>query len=291
MLHTHAVKDWNGSGAEVDHSTLTAQLEQGGLIRLSSLPFVLSDAEKALLTPSLLAPGKKNVSYDLSRDRLAGVIGDEATRKLMHGAIRRYAEQSGALLEALFPHYRGRLLDGRTSFRPAEIEGRVSSPKKDDTRLHVDAFPATPVQGKRLLRVFSNVNPNGRARHWRTGEPFADVAKHFATRLSPLSAAQRRLMQAVKITKSYRTAYDDLMLQIHDAMKLDPSYQSGVNAEHIHFQPGETWIVFTDSVSHAAHSGQFLMEQTFYLPADAMLNPEQSPLRQLEKLKGRALLN
>ena len=291
MLHTHAVREWNGAGAAVDAATITAQLEQGGLIRLPSLSFVLSAAEQALLTPALLAPGKKNVSYDLARDRLAGVVGDEATRQLMHGAIRRFAEQSGALVDALFPHYRGRLLDGRTSFRPAEIEGRVSSPKKDDTRLHVDAFPATPVQGKRLLRVFSNVNPNGRARHWRTGEPFAEVAQRFATRLTPLSALQRHLMQAVKITKSYRTAYDDLMLQMHDAMKLDPAYQAGVSAEHIHFQPGETWIVFTDSVSHAAHSGQFLMEQTFYLPADAMLDPEQSPLRQLEKLKGRALLN
>lgn len=291
MLHSHSVNNWNGAGTNADNATLTAQLEEGGLLRFPQLPFVLTAEEQALLTPALLAPGKKNVSYDLSRDRLAGVAGDEATRKLMHGAIRRYAEQSGALVEALFPHYRGQLLDGRTSFRPAEIEGRVSSPKKDDTRLHVDAFPATPVQGKRLLRVFSNVNPNGRARHWRTGEPFVDVAKHFASKLSPRSSVQRRLMQAVKITKSYRTAYDDLMLQMHDAMKLDPAYQSSVKAEHIHFQPGETWIVFTDSVSHAAHSGQFLMEQTFYLPADAMLDPEQSPLRQLEKIKGRALLN
>lgn len=291
MQHSYSVSDWNGIGAGADGATLTAQLEQGGLLRLPQLPFVLTAAEQALLTPTLLAPGKKNVSYDLSRDRLAGVAGDEAVRKLMHGAIRRYAEQSDALVSALFPHYRGRLLDGRTSFRPAEIEGRVSSPKKDDTRLHVDAFPATPVQGKRLLRVFSNVNPNGRARHWRIGEPFSDVAKHFATGLSPLSAVQRRLMQTVKITKSYRTAYDDLMLKMHDAMKLDSAYQADVKAEHIHFQPGETWIVFTDSVSHAAHSGQFLMEQTFYLPADAMLDPEQSPLRQLEKLKGRELLN
>jgi hypothetical protein len=291
MLHTHAIKDWNGAGAARDSAALTAQLEQGGLLRLPQLPFVLTADEQALLTPALLAPGKKNVSYDLARDRLAGVAGDEAQRQLMHGMIRRYAQLSGALLEALFPQYRGQLRDGRTSFRPAEIEGRVTSPKKDDTRLHVDAFPATPVQGQRLLRVFSNVNPNGRARHWRTGEPFAEVAARFAAPRAPLPALQRRLMQALKITKSYRTAYDDLMLQTHDAMKLDPAYQAGVKAEHIHFAPGETWIVFTDSVSHAAHSGQFLMEQTFYLPAAAMLDPEQSPLRMLEKLKGRALLN
>ena len=33
--------------------------------------------------------------------------------------------------------------------------------RKDDTRLHVDSFPATPSGGRRILRVFSNVNPDG----------------------------------------------------------------------------------------------------------------------------------
>lgn len=291
MLHTHEIRDWTGAGTALDGAALTAQLEHGGLLRLPQLAFALEATERALLTPALLAPGKKNVSYDLARDRLAGDAGDEALRKLTHGLVRRYALQSRALIDALFPHYRGKLTDGRASFRPAEIEGRVSSPKKDDTRLHVDAFPATPVQGKRLLRVFSNINPDGRPRHWRTGEPFIDVATRYGRQLTPAAAWQRKLMQALHITKSYRTAYDDLMLRTHDAMKLDPAYQKDVEAEHIHFAAGETWIVFTDSVSHAAHSGQFLVEQTFYLPAHAMLDPEQSPLRILEKLKGVPLLN
>lgn len=291
MLHTHAVNDWNGNGAAVDSATLTAQLEQGGLLRLPQLPFVLEAAERALLTPTLLAPGKKNVSYDLARDRLAGVVADEAVQALMRGMVRRYALQSRALVNALFPHYRDHLIDGRASFRPAEIEGRVSSPKKDDTRLHVDAFPATPVQGQRLLRVFSNINPDGKPRHWRTGQPFETVAMRFGRQFDPAARLQRKLLQMLKITKSYRTAYDDLMLRTHDAMKLDPVYQKDVPGEHIHFAPGETWIVFTDSVSHAAHSGQFLMEQTFYLPADAMLDPAQSPLRILERLRKEPLLH
>ncbi|MGH8541668.1 MAG: Kdo hydroxylase family protein, partial [Stenotrophobium sp.] len=216
---------------------------------------------------------------------------DHARRGAMHDMVKRYALQSRQLVDALFPHYRQPLITGRTSFRPAEIEGRVTSVKKDDTRLHVDAFPATPVQGKRLLRVFTNVNPNGRSRHWRTGEAFADVARRFTSQFNPAPAAQRRLMQWVRLTKTYRTAYDDLMLRTHDAMKMDVEYQKAVQSEEIHFQPGQTWIVYSDQVSHAAHSGQFLMEQTFYLEAAAMLDPEQSPLRQLERLKGRALLN
>lgn len=291
MLDTYAVTDWDGAGAP-GGNIATAKLEQGGLLLLPQLPFAVSAEEQRMLfTPAILAKGKKNVSYDLARDRLAGVAGDAALQATMHDMIRRYAQQSHALVAALFPHYRGSLIDGRTSFRPAEVSGRSTSPKKDDSRLHVDAFPATPVQGKRLLRVFCNINPDGKPRHWRTGEPFVDVATRFASAMTPASALQRKLMQWVKITKSYRTAYDDLMLRIHDAMKLDPDYQAGVHVEHIDFLPGQTWIVYSDQVSHAAHSGQFMMEQTFYLPADAMLDPSLSPLRHLERLKGRPLLN
>jgi len=47
---------------------------------------------------------------------------------------------------------------------------------------------------------------------------------------------------------------------------------------------------FTDSVSHAAMSGQLVFEQTFYLPVRAMKNPERSPLRVLERLARRTLV-
>ena len=49
----------------------------------------------------------------------------------------------------------------RTSFRPGAIETRALSPRKDDKRLHVDAFPSSPVQGRRIFRVFTNAHPAG----------------------------------------------------------------------------------------------------------------------------------
>jgi hypothetical protein len=42
-------------------------------------------------------------------------------------------------------------------------------------------------------------------------------------------------------------------------------------------------------VSHAALSGQHVLEQTFYIPVSSMLDPTQSPLHTLEKLSGRRL--
>jgi hypothetical protein len=57
----------------------------------------------------------------------------------------------------------------------------------------------------------------------------------------------------------------------------------------LRFPPGATWVCFTDWVSHAAISGQYALEQTFYVPVGAMKRPRLSPLRVLERLTKRVL--
>ena len=80
------------------------------------------------------------------------------------------------------------------------------------------------------------------------------------------------------------------MLQLHDRMKEDATFQETCEQEVFDFPAGSTWIAFTDAVSHAATSGQYQFEQTFLLPIDAMEDESRSPLRILERLKGRALV-
>jgi len=80
------------------------------------------------------------------------------------------------------------------------------------------------------------------------------------------------------------------MLHLHDRMKLDKTYQQTLAKQRVDFPPQSTWLVFTDQVSHAALSGQYLLEQTFYLPVEAMDNPTLSPLRQWEKEKAMVLV-
>jgi 3-deoxy-D-manno-oct-2-ulosonic acid (Kdo) hydroxylase len=103
----------------------------------------------------------------------------------------------------------------------------------------------------------------------------------------PFSGA---LLGFVGITRGRRSAYDALMLQLHDRMKADVAYQKNTPQTSIDFPAGSTWIVFTDRVSHAAMAGQYQLEQTFLLPVDAMLQPERSPLRILERIKQRPLV-
>jgi hypothetical protein len=97
------------------------------------------------------------------------------------------------------------------------------------------------------------------------------------------------VLALLRVTKTPRTAYDALMLQVHDAMKADDDFQRTSPQTTVDFPAGSTWIAFTDQVSHAATAGQYQLEQTFLLPVDAMLDESRSPLRILERLKGRRL--
>jgi hypothetical protein len=249
-----------------------------------NLAFDIASNERSCFSPSIVVG--KNVSFDPATGRLGGVANaDEALTAM----VRRFSESAAALVGAVVPQYKGRLQQARASFRPAEIAGRQTTWRKDDTRLHIDSFPATPVQGRRILRVFTNVNPEGRPRSWRIGEPFEAVASKFGDRLKlplPFSAS---LLRLARITKSRRSPYDALMLQLHDCMKADTAYQRAAAQEAIDFPAGSTWMAFTDSVSHAAMGGQYQLEQTFLLPVDAMQQPARSPLRILERIKQRPL--
>lgn len=265
-------------------------LESGQVIYFPNYFFALKEDENALLSETVLDPKHKNISYDYNHQKVAGLRDSLILQPILHQFMHRFAEFSRQLVDTALPHYRDALRWGRTSYRPAQIRGRKTSKRKDDTRLHVDSFSATPVNGLRILRVFCNINPNQEPRVWHVGEPFSQVLTRFAPHISTYSLTRAKLLKLIKATKTLRSAYDHYMLHLHDSMKLDDDYQKNLTKDRINFPQQSTWIVYTDHVSHAALSGQFLLEQTFYLPPTAMQNPELSPLKQWEKEKGTALV-
>jgi hypothetical protein len=276
---------WAGDDSPAPTSTeATDDLEAGAVLFLPGLAFDVRLPERAFFSPSVATA--KNVSFDPATGRVGGTAVNDQTLTSM---LQRFSDSATALAAALFPAYRGKLQRGRASFRPAEIAGRPTTWRHDDTRLHIDSFPATPVQARRILRVFTNVNPDGRARSWRLGEPFDRVAARFVDRLRIPLPFNLELLRLTGITKTRRSAYDALMLQLHDQMKGDLDYQAKAEQMSVDFPAGSTWIAFTDCVSHAAMAGQYQLEQTLLLPVEAMRHPERSPLRVLERLKGRRL--
>jgi hypothetical protein len=79
------------------------------------------------------------------------------------------------------------------------------------------------------------------------------------------------------------------MLRFHDYLKEKSDFQENAPKQRIDFPPGSTWLCYTDSVPHAVLSGRFALEQTFIIPLNALVTPEKSPIRILEKMAGRPL--
>jgi hypothetical protein len=266
-----------------------AALEAGKVLYFPALGFAPLPEEACLFTPALRDQHSRNISLDAA-GRLNGVAGDAPTQAAVAAMIMRFRAQSLALLDALFPRYTQSLRCGAASFRPTLLETRVQSWRADDRLLHVDAFPSRPNRGERLLRVFTNVNPDGVARVWRVGEPFEQVAQRFLPRMKRYSPWRAKGMKALGVTKSLRSEYDHLMLQLHDAMKSDLRYQQDAPQVKFAFAPGTTWVCFSDQTSHAAMSGQYLLEQTMQLPPGRQYDPTASPLAILSRLTGRVLV-
>lgn len=257
-------------------------LENGKVLFLPDLFFKIDIEENLLISEDILSKKHKNISYNYKKNSLAGLAKEHQNLSgIMLNFMHRFALYSKDLIDNLCPQYKKHLIFGRTSYRPAQIKLRIRSKRQDDTRLHVDAFPSTPVNGDRILRVFCNINPS-EPRIWNLGEPFVDVLNKFSKNLPNYNRFIAKTLQLMKATKTLRSPYDHYMLKLHDAMKLNDNYQASVAKTQVNFPSKSTWIVFTDQVSHAGLSGQFLLEQTFYLPVDKMSNPALSPQKSLE---------
>jgi hypothetical protein len=267
---------------------LSLALEREGFARAEAHGFEVSREELCLLDIDAAHGRRKVVSYDPRTDRLKGWPGGKADGSRARAMLSRFSTWAGDLVRELTPRYASQIQIGRSSYRPRRIENEPLSWRKDDRRLHLDAFRTRPVGGRRILRLFANVDAE-RQRVWDLGEDFTHHALRFLplTQLAPFGVPT--LLAAVGITKAVRTPYDQLMLQLHDLAKSDDGYQRTSRLRQETFAPGETWLAFTDQIPHAVVAGRMLLEQTFYLPVGALHDERRSPLRILERMTDRPL--
>lgn len=276
-------------GAAPGTASLVDALESGSVLVFRDLDFPFSAYETRFVERPYADGKAKNVSIRGEAASLKGASGTEEEQEALRQLLIRYRSFARELIDRHLPAYTGKVSLAGTSYRPFDVDKRKMSWRRDDTRMHVDAFPSNPIGEKRILRIFRNINPSGEPRHWRVGEDFGSMAEKFLPRLpgySPLSAG---LLNLIKVTKAKRSEYDHLMLHLHDALKQDMHYQAEAPQTDVRFQPGETWVTFSDLVMHGAMGGRYMLEQTAYIAVADQADPEKSPQRILARKLGRAL--
>ena len=282
------------------------QLEEGKILIFDAIPFDLPETDRAFLLSQKQSGFKahKNVSYRPQQDILRGAAEENPEEaKRLHDVMRNYSKQVVAFLSKFLAPYAPHWALDFATWRPLEEKNRDLPLHKRNDLLHVDAFPSRPSQGSRILRCFTNINPQ-RSRIWATTEGFEVLAERFAldaglTQIarqahSPVGLLKRGvapLLKAVGVRGADRSAYDQFMLRFHDFLKENSDYQQKWEKTTLEFKPFSTWMCFTDAVPHAALSGQYALEQTFIIPMKGMVVPQKSPLRVLESLCGKTLVN
>lgn len=289
LIRTQPYTEWAPDVTPEVRADLRRQLEQGAVLYFPNLKFHFQPGEERFLDARWSDGKSKNINLRADEQAVRGAVGSQQDLADLYALIRRYADASETLIHTLFPEYVTHMTRAGTSLRPSEIAGRPVSWRKDDTRLHVDSFPSNPMLGKRLLRVFHNIDPAA-PRVWRVGEPFADFAARFVPKTHGMWPGQAWLMKQLHITKRTRSEYDHRMLQLHDLAKADLDYQKTVPQQEFQFPPGATWIVFSDQLLHAAMRGRAMMEQTIYLDPAAISDHTHSPEAVLSRMLGKPML-
>ena len=275
-------------------------LERGELLFFPQPPFNLPEADRDFLLAQQWAKLRmhKNVSYRPGDDTLRGVSGSTVSTERVHAILRNFSSEVIRFLSTFLSPYAGKWIIDFASFRPLEEDGRALPLHKRNDLLHVDAFPSRPTHGGRILRVFTNLNP-AKPRVWQITGPFESLANEFAEsaglrsiagKNSFLGRAVQDFARKLGVRGAGRTPYDNFMLRFHDYLKENSEFQASCSKVRLEFPPLATWMVFTDGVAHAVMSGQYAMEQTFLIPADALVSPSDAPYRILENLAGKPLI-
>lgn len=286
-------------GTAADDGTY-GQLERGEILFFPNSPFELSGEDRTFLVSQKKTDASyhKNISYRPAQDRLKGLSQkDPEARRRMGQVMRDYSRRAIEFTRSFLPRYAERWRVDYASFRPVEEEGRQLSFRSRNDLLHVDSFPTRPSGGDRLLRIFTNVNLS-RPRVWITSDNFEQLAHQYGREAGlpgePGLWARFRnqgltLLSALGLPVVPRSDYDRFMLRFHHFLKENSAFQESCPKQRWEFPPGSTWMVFSDMASHACLSGQFMLEQTFFVSRASLLCPEKAPISILENLAQRRL--
>ncbi len=277
------------------------RLEENRVLYFDTFPFEFPEADRKFLISQRLGDSRfhKNISYRPKQDILRGFSPpDPAVGHQMHEVMRRYSTQVLKFLAQLLAPYSNQWSLDYASFRPEAEQDRKLPLRKRNDLLHTDAFPSRPTHGGRILRCFTNINPT-EARVWQTTDSFPRLATDYGIDAGLMDIAERPdsafkqvlLAMGRSLGLKYKnpSRYDLFMLRFHDFLKENAAFQENCRKVILEFPPGSTWICFTDSVPHAVVRGQYAVEQTLIVPIAAMVNPENAPLRVLERLAGQPL--
>ncbi len=273
------------------------QLEAGNILYIPFVPFHFADEDLQFLLAQRQtgAKNRKNIAYKPKTNSISNAVelSEDHSKRLLE-VMQRYSQTVSTFLSELLAPYASQWKLDYASFRPFQEKGRQLRTRARNDLLHVDSFPTRPMNGNRIMRFFTNINPTD-SRFWTTSDPLEVLAARFGgkdvrfPKNDTLLRSLASLGQKLGLPITLRSPYDVFMLNLHNFLKENQEFQQTCPKDYWEFPSMSCWIVFTDQVSHAATAGQYALEQTILVPPSALVNPESAPISVIEKLAQRKM--
>ena len=274
-------------------------MELGEVASWTRCPFfsVTPGDFETLTHPLRMHAGTKDISFDPTTQRFSGrrLPSDEIT-SAFQDVLNRFSLAAREWLSTAYPEYARGLSPDRVTWHGVEEATRSLRHTARNDLLHIDNFPTRPSHGRRILRLFVNLNPMD-PQVWATSERFASILERFrATHPVPDRSEREwlavggRWLRLLKSGWRGRSEYDAMMHRIHHFLKNDDAFQLRAQRRLLSFQPGSAWMALTDGLSYAWLRGRHTLEHSFFVSPDVLQEPEEAPLARLSRPATEALL-
>jgi 3-deoxy-D-manno-oct-2-ulosonic acid (Kdo) hydroxylase len=232
--------------------------------------------------------GHKDVSYDPARSRLGGQKATHPSEaRRLSDVFTQFSDAATAWINTRFPTYAAGLVRDRVTLRTEEEATRTLRLTARNDLLHIDNFPTRPTGGRRILRLYVNINPTD-PQVWATSEPFKQLLTRFAVEhrvasrtIAEWTAPVQSVVRVFTGTKARRTAYDAWMLKLHHFLKEDDAFQAQASRRVWTFPPGSMWLLFADGVAHAQLRGQYSLEHSYFVALECLAGATEAPVHLL----------
>jgi 3-deoxy-D-manno-oct-2-ulosonic acid (Kdo) hydroxylase len=294
----NSTRERNARTANAAADSFEARLERGEVIAFPQAPFALpqSDDLAFLMQQESGGLSHKNISYNPETGKTTGFVrqGDVQADRL-RDLLAAFSRAVSGWVALALPAYHSPVGQARVSgcqadrasFRPEEEATRRLRQTARNDLLHIDAYPNRPSWGRRILRVYANVNPT-ESRVWAMSESFPQLLRRFGSAVG-LPTGQRQegstwlehlgqgVLNLFRAGQPRRSEYDAFMLRLHDFLKKNDAYQERAPKKLWTFPPGSAWMTFTDGCAYAELRGRYALEHSFFIDQHVLILPDESP--------------
>lgn len=272
---------------EIDILTHSQLWERGEIVVWPTCPFIqFAETDLRILNNiSATFAGKKDISFDPLNRRFSGrrsIAGENAVQ--LEELFLHFSQLAEEWLLHTCPEYEGGVVRDRVTWHLSEEATRLLRHNARNDLLHIDHFPTRPSNGRRILRVFINLDQHD-PNVWSTADRIREIVQQYG-RVHPIPKREQESWLSTKTRWPQfflpnwlgRSEYDSLMLRIHHWLKNNEDYQVKSARKLWSFPSGCMWAVCTDSLSYAWLRGKRVLEHSFFINQNVWQAVDHAPI-------------